>query len=194
MSTYISMLRGINVSGQNLIKMNALTDLYREMNFIDVQTYIQSGNVIFRFRGEPRQDLEQDISIRIKKTFSLDIPVIIFNLDELSDIIKRNPYASDPTKNISQLYVTFLSAKPNNPDINLINSKKSPGEEIKITENAVYLYCPDGYGKTKLSNTFLENKLGVNATTRNWKSTLELHKMAERSMKNYFKLINAEIG
>jgi uncharacterized protein (DUF1697 family) len=173
-------LRGINVSGHKMIKMDALKEMYKDLHFTNIQTYIQSGNVIFQNIESKQKGLGQIISNELMRKFGFGIPVIVLDTFELKEIIEKNPFASDKTKDISHLHITFLSSKPELIDNGLFYQKKAPGEEFAITEKAVYLYCPKGYGQTKLTNAFFENKLKVGATTRNWKTTLELHRIAEK--------------
>ena len=180
MTTYISILRGINVSGQKIIKMDALKEMYEDLHFNNIQTYIQSGNVIFQNTQSRQIDLGQIISNELTGKFGYEVPVIVLDTVELKEIIERNPFTSDEIKDISHLHVTFLSSKPERIDDVLIYQKKASEEEFAITEKAVYLYCPNGYGRTKLTNTFFENRLKVGATTRNWKTTIELLRIAEK--------------
>ena len=100
--------------------------------------------------------------------------------DKLRHIVNNNPFAKDNEKENSFLHVTFLASKPKNFDLDAIEEKARRGEEISVTEDAVYLYSPNGYGRTKLNNNFLEKKLQVRATTRNWKTTNVLLNMAGR--------------
>jgi uncharacterized protein (DUF1697 family) len=178
MATYISILRGINVSGRNIIKMDALRKMYESLGFSGVTTYVQSGNVVFSGRDVETEKLETKITQQIKKDFGFDVPVIVLTTDMLQQIIDNNPFSKDQSKEPTFLHVTFLSSKRKAYDFKVIEEKKQNGEDIAITEQAVYLYCPNGYGNTKLHNTFLETKLKVNATTRNWKTTNELLKIA----------------
>jgi uncharacterized protein (DUF1697 family) len=180
MTTYISILRGINVSGQKLIKMDALRKSYENMGFCNVTTYVQSGNVIFTGNDSEISELEQKISQQIEKDFGFEVPVIVLTIDKLKQVIDNNPFLKDLNKDQSSLHVTFLSSKPNRYDHSTIDDKKQNGEEIIFSDKAVYLYCPNGYGKTKLSNNFLETKIKVGATTRNWKTTNELLKIAQQ--------------
>ena len=181
MTTYISILRGINVSGQKLIKMDALRKSYENLGFRSVTTYVQSGNVIFTGNKVKPNELAQTITRQIEKNFGFDVPVIVLSIDNLKQIIDSNPFLKDSDKDTTFLHVTFLSSKPQKFDFNTIEDKKLSGEEISIADNAVYLYCPNGYGKSKLSNSFLETKLKVGATTRNWKTTNELLKIAQQT-------------
>ncbi len=177
---YISIIRGINVSGKNSIKMDALRKMYENMGFHDVTTYIQSGNVIFRGKEFELNEIESLISQQIFKDFGFDVPIIVLSVNNLRQIINNNPFINDDKKDISYLHVTFLASNPDYFDKQLIECKKQNGEEIIFSEKAIYLYCPNGYGRTKLTNNFLENKLKVITTTRNWKTTILLLKIAEQ--------------
>jgi uncharacterized protein (DUF1697 family) len=179
MTTYISILRGINVSGQKLIKMDALRKSYENLGFQNVKTYVQSGNVIFTDNDTDCRRLEQEISRQIEKDFEFDVPVIVLTIDKLKQITDNNPFLKDLNRDPTYLYVTFLSSTPELNDYKQIEDKKQNGEEIFFSDYAVYLYCPNGYGRTKLNNNFLEAKLKVGATTRNWKTTNELLKIAQ---------------
>jgi uncharacterized protein (DUF1697 family) len=178
MPAFISLLRGINVSGQKLIKMDALKTMYQQLDFQNAETYLQSGNVIFRDDQSDPTDLAATISSKIQEQFGFDVPVIVLKVDDLKEIIEANPFKDDLRMDRQFLHVTFLDSDPKNIDFELIESKKSPGEEIVLIKKAVYLYCPHGYGRTKLTNNFLETKLRVGATTRNWKTVNELLKIA----------------
>lgn len=179
MQTYISILRGINVSGKNLIKMNLLKDLYESLGFSPVITYIQSGNVVFRANQTSAAELEKIISAAITTKFSLTIPVIVMEPAELKAIVAQNPFTTKRSEDIEKLHITFLSQSPKLESINLLNSNTYLPDEFFISEKAVYLYCPNGYGKTKLTNTFFESKLKVSATTRNMKTAMELLRISE---------------
>jgi len=175
MNTYISILRGINVSGKNILKMADLKQLYETLGFMEVQTYIQSGNIIFRTNEQNIVTIEKTIKEKINSQFGYDIPVLIMNFEKLREIIEALPFKKIDT---TKLHVTFLSNKSESTHYDQIIEKKTKTELIHIAEDAVYIYCPDGYGKTKLSNNFLEKKLKVSATTRNWKTVNKLMGLA----------------
>lgn len=180
MKTYISILRGINVSGHKIIKMDALRNLYENMGFSNVTTYVQSGNVIFSGQDIGIRVLEKQIYQQIEKEFGFQVPVILLSIEMLKHIIDNNPFVEDNNKDKSFFHVTFLSSIPEKYDSNIIKDKKQDDEDIAFSNYAVYLYCPNGYGRTKLTNNFIESKLKVGATTRNWKTTQELLKIAEQ--------------
>jgi uncharacterized protein (DUF1697 family) len=179
MKTYIAILRGINVSGHNIIKMDALKALFEKLGFQQVKTYVQSGNIVFKGNEENADALANKISSRIKKEIGYDVPVIVLTSDTLRQITAENPFPGQPGKDDSYFHVTFLSEKPTQADIEAIQAKKQGEEELAFTGRAVYLYCPLGYGKSKLTNNLIEAKLKVGATTRNWRTTLKLLEMAE---------------
>lgn len=178
MTTYISLLRGVNVSGHNPIKMEALRMSYHNLGFSDVTTYVQSGNVIFSGNDLEINPLNLLISQKIEKEFGFKVPVIVMSADSLTEIINNNPLLGQIHKDRSFFHVTFLSDAPKEFDISAIDSKKQKEEEVYFLNNAIYLYCPNGYGTTKLTNNFFESKLKLTATTRNWKTTNELLKIA----------------
>ena len=178
MTTYISILRGINVGGKKLIKMDALRTMLEILNFKNIRTYVQSGNVIFSIDNTDVKELADKISKLIEKELQFVVPVIVLTKETLKEIIDQNPFAKDPDKEMSNMHVTFLADKPNEYDETIVKDKMQVGEEIHFASNAVYLYLPKGYSETKLNNNFLEKKLKVVATTRNWKTTNELLNIA----------------
>ena len=107
MTTYISILRGINVSGHRMIKMDVLGQLFTDLGFQNIQTYIQSGNIVFQIKKLDQQKLEKKIAKAIAEKFAFDVPVIVKEFDELKKIILDNPFLTDKTKDISHFHVTF---------------------------------------------------------------------------------------
>lgn len=169
------MLRGINVSGQKKIKMHELKTFYQSLNLKEVTTYIQSGNVIFRCPNTNSKKLEKEIERKIKESFGFNVAVLIRTKDEFEKLIERNPF---PKKDITKLHVTFLSDHQKKVPIKDINSVKEKSEEFSISGSEIYLFCPNGCGKSKLSNNFFEKKLNVSATTRNWRTVIKLFAIA----------------
>jgi len=180
MSTYISILRGINVSGHNMIKMDVVRQLYSELGFSDIQTFIQSGNVIFSSISSNTNQLEGAISKELHDNFGFDIPVLVLTPEELKTALNNNPFINDPIKDPAFMHLTFLSNLPDRSLIEKIPSNFFLPDEYFISGKTIYLYCPHGYGKTKLNNSFFENKLKLTATTRNLNTSNELLKLAEK--------------
>ncbi len=174
MRTYLAMLRGINVSGQKMIKMEALRAMFTAAGFVDTKTYIQSGNVIFGSNDSESTDLASQISGLILQHFSFEVPVLVLTKTELSTIVNNNPYFTSLTEDTKPLHIVFLSDIPDAANVAKIEASKYLPDVFTLIGKVVYLKCPNGYGNTKLHNSFLENKLKVTATTRNWKTVNEL--------------------
>lgn len=176
--TYIAILRGINVSGQKMIKMPALKAMFEDLGLDHVQTYIQSGNILFHHAKPDDQGLGNMIHEGILKTFGFEVPVIVLSETEMNKVLDQNPFAGDIDKDVSKLHVTFLSEIPERDLIDKIEAAKYLPDEFILKEKSIYLYCPTGYGQTKLHNNFFESKFKVAATTRNWKTVNELVRLA----------------
>jgi uncharacterized protein (DUF1697 family) len=174
---YIALLRGINVSGKNLIKMDALKFSLEKLNFKNIKTYIQSGNIVFESEEKTVSELSNEIRQLILKDFSLEVPVIVIESTEFEEIVTSNPFAKKEDCDEKFMHLTFLNEQIDVSKTSLINEKLGENEELVFGKRFVYLYIPSGYGNTKLSNTFIENKLKNVATTRNWKTCNELLKM-----------------
>ncbi|SNR72956.1 Uncharacterized conserved protein, DUF1697 family [Lutibacter agarilyticus] len=175
MASYIALLRGINVTGHNNIKMADLKQLFLNLGHLNVTTYIQSGNVIFNSKKTNIETLEKEIIDTVYKNFGYNIKVLVITKTELETIFNNNPFVKKNTIDRSKLHVTLLSYKPNLNKIETINCLNSTtNDEFKIKDKSIYLNCPNGYGKTKLNNNFFEKKLNVSATTRNWKTITKL--------------------
>lgn len=178
MKTYISILRGINVSGQKLIKMADLRLMFESLNLCNVRTYIQSGNVIFETSQAECRELAKTISAAILKTFGFEVPVIVLEQETLTAISEHNSFVNNRGVDIAKLHVTFLSGEPQGSLKETIDPDGYLPDEFYIEGPAVFLHCPNGYGNTKLNNNFFEKKLKLQATTRNWRTLLELVKLS----------------
>ena len=181
MSLFISLRRGINVSGQNLIKMAELAALFESLDFKDVKTFIQSGNVIFHADSGDSANLSQKIKNAILTAFGFDVTVIIRSLEEWKRVVKGNPFLAENPTDIGVLYVAFLSATPAPENLEWIESPGPAGEVVRPDGIHAYLYYPNGVGRSKWNNNFLEKKLGVSATMRNWRTVLRIFEMCQKS-------------
>ena len=173
------MLRGINVSGSKMIRMDDLRKTYEDLKFKNVKTYIQSGNVVFEEKAMNTKELEKRIAKKIQQVFGFDVPVIVKEKSEVVSVLKNNPFVNERKEDITKLHITFLSEKPEETLIDKIKEKQYEPDEYIISGTAVYLFCPNGYGRTKLNNTFFENRLKISSTTRNWKTVNELVRMTD---------------
>ena len=177
--TYISLLRGINVGGQKKILMKDLKALYESLGFANVVTYIQSGNLLFSSEVKAETAINQ-IEEAISKQYGFDVPVQVREVSDFESIIKNCPFSElDLVEEGTRVMVTFLDVQPTEENTEKLISYVKEPERLVLVGREVYLHCPNGYGKTKLSNSFLENKLKVGATTRNWKSVLKLWELSK---------------
>ena len=171
METYIALLRGINVSGQKKIPMAELRELLSKPGLKNVQTYIQSGNVIFQSSEENIQKLELKIHDAIKKHFGFEVPILIKTPKDLQRIFDDCPFPEDQKANS---YFTMLYAIPDKILIDEASKASYPNQVFIIRNDCSYFYCSMGYGKAKYSNNFFERKLKVTATARNYKTMVKL--------------------
>lgn len=178
MQTYISLLRGINVSGQKKIKMADLKAMYLNLGFENVITYIQSGNVLFKAQKTSAAKLGLLIKEAIQKTFGFDVPVLVIDEKEFKAMELANPYRDSDVEH-KFLGLTFLAEVPDQERVIELKKLDFPGEEFEVIGRVIYLSCPNGFGRSKLSNNFFESKLKVKATSRNLRSTRKLIELAE---------------
>ncbi len=175
------MLRGINVSGQKKIKMNELRTLYESLGFRLVKTYIQSGNVIFESPDSDTSELKSKIETNIKQTYGLSVTVIIRTAGEFQHVINNNPFCGTRQEDITKLHVTFLSETPSASSLKTIDKLKDKSNEWIIAGKEIYLFCPNGYGRTKLTNNFFAKNLNLSATTRNWNTVNKLYEIVKEN-------------
>lgn len=177
---YIAMLRGINVSGQKIIKMENLRLSFEALGFHGVRTYVQSGNVIFESAKASSTGLSKSIGEQILHDFGFAVSVIFKTPKELKRVVGANPFLKKRAIDQSKLYVTFLSRPPATTALRNLGALKAEPDQFCITGREIYLYCPNGYGRTKLSNNVFERRLSVEATTRNWNTVNMLLEMSSR--------------
>jgi uncharacterized protein (DUF1697 family) len=176
MTTFVSMLRGVNVGGRRRLKMSGLAETFTSLGFENVRTYVQSGNVVFSTNLADESSLAKRVEKELKSRLGLDVVVIIRTSNELAGIVGRNPFAG---KEQSKLHVTFLYTKPARVPIEKMEGVRGEDEEFAVSGREVFLFLPNGYGRTKLSNNFFEKALNVPATTRNWNTVTTLLEMAK---------------
>ncbi|RKR15147.1 uncharacterized protein (DUF1697 family) [Maribacter vaceletii] len=178
MKTYIALLRGINVSGKKKIIMANLRLLLEKNGFNNVQTYIQSGNIVFNTSEENKSKLEDRIAEIIKKTYDFEVPVVVKTGEEIQYILTNNPYKNPEDLNSNKIYFVLLKEESKDENKAILNAISFANETLVITPNCVYLRCALGAGKAKCTNNLIEKKLKVSATTRNYKTMLKLQEMA----------------
>lgn len=161
---YIIFLRAVNVSGKNLIKMAELKEKLAKAGFRDVQTYIQSGNIVLQ-SDEDSEKVATQINSLILQEFGLDISVFVLTEEELMSSLEACPFPSDLAPN--HVFITYLDNQPENTALEAFKAIDLGQEEYLHKGKLFYFYLPSGMAKSKLNNNFIEKKLKVNATGRN---------------------------
>lgn len=175
MGTYVGLLRGINVGGKNKLPMAQLVKVYEAAGASAVRTYIQSGNVIFDAPAALAKRLPGLVSAALAARFGLAIPVLQRPAAALDAALEANPF---PRADEATLHVAFLSAKPGAVAVASLEPNRSPGDAFAVVGDVVYLHCPHGFGKTKLTTTWLDAKLRTTSTVRNWNTVRALAALA----------------
>lgn len=178
MNTFISMLRGINVGGQKKIQMAQLASLYESLGLVNVKTYVQSGNVVFASTKSNASALANLIEAQTRRLWGYSVSVFIRDTNDFQRIIANNPFLNKRSEDPAKLHVTFLYRPPSEAKLGSLGIPNDKGDEFRVGDQEIYIFCPNGYGRTKFSNTFFEKKLGVPATTRNWNTIIALSKIA----------------
>jgi uncharacterized protein (DUF1697 family) len=177
---FISFLRGVNMTGHNKIKMTDLEDLFRNEGFREVETYIQSGNVVFYSPDHEVNEIAPAIESAISRKMSYEIPAIVRTPRELSSIIAANPFQTEENFDPSRMAVIFLYDYPSESQLAKVRNIDYPPDKFIIAGREIYIYCPNGFGRTKLYTNFFENKMKVVGTARNWKTINKLLEIAYR--------------
>jgi uncharacterized protein (DUF1697 family) len=157
--------------------METLRGVYKELGFSNVRTYVQSGNVVFNCPEQDPTGLIKRIEAHIEKTFGYPVLVFIRHAHELQRILAGNPFLNNKNMDLNKLHVTFLYQSPPETAWTQLIAPSGILDEFAPGDLAIYLYCPNGYGKTRLSNNFFERKLGIPVTTRNWNTVNALYNM-----------------
>ncbi len=183
MTSYLALLRGVNVSGRNSIRMPALRDSLSHLGFPDVQTYLQSGNVVFHTAKTDEALLAAKIKTAIAEDFGHEVPVLVMSMKDLGQIANSNSLRPKTCEDDTLFHCTFLFQPVSPATFQALKLPAAAGERAVLMGAAILLHCPHGYGKTKLNNNFFERALGVAATTRNWRTVLALQELGSAPCK-----------
>jgi uncharacterized protein (DUF1697 family) len=170
--TYVALIRGINLGSQKRVAMADLRAVFEGLGAKDVATYVQSGNLVFK-SADGAQKLTRAIERRIRRDLGLGVTVLVLTRPQLTKVLGGNPFAKariEPAK----LHVTFLAEKPARTKVGKLDPEHGKPDEFRVVGQQIYLHCPNGYGKSKLTNAYFETGLGIAATTRNWKTVTKL--------------------
>jgi uncharacterized protein (DUF1697 family) len=174
---YVALLRGVNVGGRGKLPMGDLRKVLQNLGHTDVSTYLQSGNALFTSPRDDPAELEHEIGEALAHNLGLTTQVMIRTGPDLTTLIDNNPFP-DAVAKPTTLFVNFLS-RPVDPErVEAIDARPFEPDQFRPGDRAVYLWCPEGAARTKLSNTFWERRLGVGATARNWNTVAKLRDLA----------------
>jgi uncharacterized protein (DUF1697 family) len=179
MPVLVSMLRGVNLGPHNRIKMDALRAVYTSLKLEHPRTYVQSGNVIFRTKGKSSPQLANKIQGAIQNKFGCCPDVILRTPDELRKAIAASPFADRPSLEPGKILVTFLDAEPCREAAAALAKFKDYPEELHLKGRELYIYFPNGAGRSKLPWSSVERFLKVTGTARNWNTVTSMLKLAE---------------
>ena len=168
---HVALLRGINVGGKNKLPMKELAALFREAGCEDVRTYIQSGNVLFRAGATLAGAIPSLISASIQERFGYHIPVVTRAAADLRATVEANPFAAAEA---DKLLVLFLADAPAAEQVDALDPDRSPGDEFVVVGREVFLHCPNGFARSKLTNSYFDSALSTTSTGRNWRTVGKL--------------------
>ena len=179
MQVIVSLLRGVNVGGHHKVKMEILRALYASLGLNDPRTYVQSGNVVFRTAAQDLEALARKIERAIESTFSFHSDVVLRTAPELRAVVETNPFAGRNDVHPAKLSVFFLGACPGPEAWDKVWAIPTGPEELRSARRELYVYFPDGMGRSKLPVTAIERALNTTSTARNWNTVTKLLSMAE---------------
>jgi uncharacterized protein (DUF1697 family) len=176
----VSMLRGVNMGPHHRMKMADLKAVYESLGLTGVETFIQSGNVVFRTAGRSAEREAARIEAAIEKRFGFRVPVLARTAAELRSVVERNPLAERDGIEPSKLAVMFLAREPDAAAHAKVKAFPPAPEEVWLDGCELYMYFPNGMARPQLSSMQVEKALGVPLTARNWNTVGKLLEMAER--------------
>lgn len=179
MTTYIALLRAVNVGPHNKVGMSDLRDLLTELGMRDAQTLLQSGNAIFRSESRTSAQLEGLIERAISTRLHLQTDVMVRSHKEWKGIIAANPFPKEARQDPSHLLVLPLKGPPAPGAVGALQDAISGREVIRVDGRCAYIVYPDGIGRSKLTSALIEKKLGTRGTGRNWNTALKLDALAD---------------
>jgi uncharacterized protein (DUF1697 family) len=179
MTLHIALLRAVNVGGTAAVKMADLKAMAKDMGFTDVQTVLQSGNLVFRAAGGKDHALESRIEAELEKRFGLKTTVIVRSASAWAELVAGNPFEAEAKADPSHLLVMPLNAEPVAGAETDLQAKIKGREEARVVGDAAYIVYPDGIGRSKLTIAVIERALGVTGTARNWNTVMKLAALAE---------------
>jgi uncharacterized protein (DUF1697 family) len=175
--TFVAMLRGINVGGKHVLPMEDLLSMFRDAGCSHASAYIQSGNIIFRARPSIAVGLPAAVEQAIEDSYGFVARSVIRTAQELRMVATKNPLLTGD-RDGGSLHVVFLADRPTPDRVAALDRKRSPPDEFAVKGSEIYLRCPNGMARTKLTNQYFDAMLSTTSTVRNWRTVLKLNELA----------------
>ena len=179
MTSYLVLLRGINVGGKSMVAMAELRAMFAEMGFADAKTLLQSGNVVFTAKGKAPAALEQPFEAEAEQRFRRRIDFFVRSAKDWQQIIADNPFSAEAKRDPGHLVVMCLKDAPAAAAVKALVAAIKGRETFRIAERNAYIVYPDGIGRSTLTNALIEKTLETRGTGRNWNTVLKLAELVE---------------
>lgn len=178
MTTHLALIRGINVGGHKPVAMADLRELLARLGFNDVRSLLQSGNLVFRSATRSSARLERLLEVEASKQLALQADFFVRTAEEWQDVIAHNPLRKEAARDPSHLVVVFLKGAPGTTDVKALQVAITGPEIVRVDGRQAYIFYPNGIGRSRLTNTLIEMKLGTRGTGRNWNTVAKLGAVA----------------
>jgi uncharacterized protein (DUF1697 family) len=176
-TSYIALLRGINVGGKNILPMKELAALFAKAGAADVTTYIQSGNVLFKAKARAAEKVPAAVEGAVFERFGFRAPIVLRSAAELHAAVRDNPFAKPDQ--VDKLHLGFLASSPSAARVAALDPARSPPDEVVVRGGHVYFHLPNGVARTRYTSAYLDSTLATVCTARNWRTVLALLEKAE---------------
>jgi uncharacterized protein (DUF1697 family) len=179
MSIHVALLRGINVGGRNLVAMSDLRDLLGTLGFAGARSLLQSGNLVFESDRPTGADLERLLEVETARRLGVTADYLVRSAAEWGKVVAGNPFLEEAKRDPGRLVVMFLKAAPDARDVQALQAAIEGPESLRCEGKHLYVVYPAGIGRSKLTSTLIEKKLGLRGTGRNWNTVLKLATLCE---------------
>jgi uncharacterized protein (DUF1697 family) len=179
MTIYVALLRGINVGGHKQVSMADLRDFLRQLGLTEVRSLLQSGNLVFRSAARTGAHLERLLEAEAGKRLDLQTDFFVRTAEEWKAVVAHNPFRKEAERDPGHLVVMFLKDAPDVKDVEALQAAITGSEVVRAQGRHAYIVYPSGIGRSRLTNTLIEKKLGTRGTGRNWNTVLKLGALAK---------------
>ena len=175
---HVALLRAVNVGGRGSLTMTDLRAIAERLGLTDVRTLLQSGNLVFDSKGKKAAALEAALKAALKQHRGIETDFLVRSAKELDAVVAANPFPDEATSAPGRLLVMFLKDRPGAKDVQALRDAHKGPESIRQEGRELYIVYPDGIGRSKLTGSLIEKKLGTRGTGRNWNTVTRLANLA----------------